>query len=69
MGFSNWMGQFIEPHTFLMVNDLASRPPPPPSVSCKNDKITTLTWFEKSTLNTGAANRKKYLKRRSAANS
>ncbi len=25
--------QFIEPHAFLMANDLAPRPPPPPSVS------------------------------------
>ncbi len=48
----------VEPHAFLLVNDLAPRPPPPPSVNCKKDNITTLTWFGKSTLITGAANRK-----------
>jgi hypothetical protein len=62
--YSKWMEQIIEPHAYLLVNDLAPLPPPPPSISCEKDDITTFTWFRKSTVQnmTGAANRKNVLK-------
>jgi hypothetical protein len=55
--------QFIEPHAFLMANDLALRLPTPSAVS-----MLELAKHRKTDKEIGAANRK-YFERRSAANS